>query len=201
MTTETKIPKARAIASKQRTALDALLEAPAQASPAPRPTSMTLLGRVTDTHNPDLPGRVFVRWTERRKPHQAWLTYVVGSTPRRGDSVLLIRPGNDPQWLVTAVLSGAAPESTASSTDRAQTVRLQPGQRFRIEAHDGTGLVEIGGTSGEVSVRLLGNDVTLEATGRLRLAGRSVEIEGGVAGVEVRTDHEVVVRGRQIRLN
>lgn len=194
------------ISAQQRTCLEDLLDVAPPPRPESRPVSATLTGRVEDTHNPDLPGRVLVRWKSDRGDALAnWLTYIVGCAPRRGDAVLMVRPGNDPQWVVSGVLSRATPEPTTDSADQPETqpetLRLQPGQRVRIEAHDGTALIEIDGAAGEVSLRLLGRNVALEAAGRLRLVGSSVEIEGGIGGVDIRTEHEVVVRGRQIRLN
>lgn len=111
---------------------------------------------------------------------------------------MLVHPDNDPQWLVTAVLGGDAPEPEPAD---AETLRLKPGQRLRIESHDGTGLVDIDGTAGEVRLRLLGRDLAVDAPGRLRLSGTVVELDGRESGVEIRTDHDVTVRGRKIRLN
>ena len=50
-------------------------------------------------------------------------------------------------------------------------------------------------------MRLLGRDVTLRAEGQLRLAGESVAVQGGAQGVDIRTDRDVVVRGRFVRIN
>lgn len=177
-----------------------LLELPvARSTASPRPGGL-LTGRVEDTHNPDLPGRVFVRWIGAGRVEQrAWLLYVQGVTPRRGDHVLLSRPDNDPQWLVTAVVGGEPAVRPVAEASR--TLRLDPGQRVRIEAHDGTPLLEIGGSANEIVLRALIDDLAVEAAGRLRLAGRGVQIEAGAEGVDIRTDGEAVVRGRHVRIN
>ena len=192
-------PGVSSIPEDTRTELDALLALPVSPPPQARASGL-LRGRVEDTHHPDLPGRVFVRWTDaRRMVQRAWLPYVTGTAPRRADAVLLARPDNDPQWLVTAVLGG--PQQPEQPDSDVETLRLSPGQRVRIEAHDGTGLVELDGRDGEVSVRLMGDNVALEAKGRLRLAGDSVQVEGGTGGIDMRTEREVVVRGRTVRIN
>lgn len=185
--------------------LEELLEQPA--SPAAHPTCTLLTGRVEDTHHPDLPGRVLVRWRrDRGRPVAAWLGYVQGTNPRGGDRVLLGRPDNEPQWLVIGVLSTSRPTpSPRSQPDSlpadSRRVRLEPGQRLRIEGHDGTALLDLSGDGGELAAKVLCEDLILAAAGRLTLAGRSVEVQAGAGGVEVRTDNDVIVRGRNIRLN
>ena len=188
-------------AESTRTDLQGLLDE-LQTTPLPRPPrTAILLGTVEDTHNPDLPGRVFVRWSSaRRTVQQAWLRYACGSAPRPGETVVLVRPDNDPAWLVTAVL-GRESVGPSNAAEGSEAVRLQPGQRLQVQSHDGTGLVELDGRDGEVTVRLLARDVTLRAEGELRLAGESVAVRGGAQGVDIRTDRDVVVRGRFVRIN
>lgn len=179
---------------------DLLDELPTASSPQP-PRGRILLGMVEDTHNPDLSGRVFVRWTSAdRAVRRAWLRYACGSAPRRNDTVVLVQPDNDPAWLITGVL-GREPFRPSTPVESAETIRLQPGQRLCVQAHDGTGLVEFDGRNGEVTVRLLARDVELKAEGRLRLEGESVELQAGSDGVDIRTEHDVVVRGRFVRIN
>ena len=188
-------------ATSTRAELQELLdELPTAASAAP-PRGRILLGVVEDTHNPDLCGRVFVRWTSAdRAVRRAWLRYACGSAPRRNDTVILVQPDNDPAWLITAVL-GREPARSSTPVEGAETIRLQPGQRLCVQSHDGTGLVELDGRDGEVTVRLLARDVELRAEGRLRLAGESVDLQAGSHGVDIRSDHDVVVRGRFVRIN
>lgn len=183
-----------------RADLDELLDLPV--TPEREGSSTLLVGRVEDTHQPQLPGRLLVRWRDDAGASvAAWLPYVRGTDPRANDRVLLGRPGNEPGWIITGVLERSAPRLVEHPRSEDAVERLQAGQRLRVEAHDGTALIEVGSDDGDVFVRLLASDVSLATPGRLRLAGRSVEIDAGTDGVDVRTEKDVVVRGRTIRLN
>ena len=185
--------------------LEELLEQPV--SPAAHQPCTLLTGRIEDTHHPELPGRVLVRWRrDRGRPIAAWLGYVHGTNLRGGDRVLLGRPDNESQWLVIGVLATSRPTPSLQSqpsslSSDSRRVRLEPGQRLRIEGHDGTALLDISGDGGELVAKVLCEDLTLAAAGRLTLAGRSVRLQAGAEGVDIRTENEVVVRGRNIRLN
>ncbi|NJK31241.1 MAG: hypothetical protein HC927_01840 [Deltaproteobacteria bacterium] len=182
-----------------------MLEQVLDASPtAPEPAKRgggTLLGEVLDTHNPYMRGRVFVRWYDGERANEAWVRIVEGVRARKGAQVLLSKPANAGEWLVTAALFAGPKEVVEESGDPApERLRLEPGQVVRIEDHRGQAVVEIGGDQEGPRVRLLGRDVTLAVDGTLRLEGREVEVCGR-EGVELRSEGEVMARGRVIRLN
>lgn len=160
-----------------------------------------LLGEVVDTHSPYLLGRLLVRWDEGAGPIEAWLRVVEGVRARAGTQVLLSRPSNAGEWLVTAALFRVLDDAgTEVASEGPERLRLEPGQVVRIEDHRGQGVVEISGDEAGPRVRLLGRDVTFAAEGTLRLEAREVELRGR-DGVELRSEGDVGVRGRVIRLN
>jgi hypothetical protein len=172
------------------------------ANPLERGSTGPLLAEVLDTHNPYMRGRVFVRWHDgERGPIEAWLRIVEGVRARKGAQVLLSKPANAPEWLVTAALFAAATEIVEESSDPApELLRLEPGQVLRIEDHRGQAVVELGGDQAGPRVRLLGRDATMAVDGTLRLEARELELCGR-EGVELRTEGEVLARGRVNRLN
>jgi hypothetical protein len=163
-----------------------------------------LVGEVVDTHHPDLPGHVFVSWTsDRGDACTRWLAYVRGHTPRKGDRVLLQQPANWPEMLVTAIIEGASfgrpVMEEASATG--PTLKLPDHERLRIDSASGHPLVEVYGSSQGPVVRLLNQDVTLDIAGKFRLRADTLELEGGNGGIDCRTEADVIVRGRFIRIN
>lgn len=161
-----------------------------------------LLGEVVDTHSPYLLGRLLVRWDEGAGPTEAWLRVVEGVRAWTGTQVLLSRPSNAGEWLVTAALFRMPDEAAAAEvgSEGPERLRLEPGQVLRIEDHRGQGVVEISGDEAGPRLRLLGRDCTFAAEGTLRLEAREVELRGR-DGVELRSEGDVGVRGRVIRLN
>jgi hypothetical protein len=164
-------------------------------------SSGTLLGEILDTHNPYLLGRVLVRWDDgERGPTEAWIRVVEGVRARAGTQVVLSRPANAGEWLVTAVLLGTRRDEGPTAGEGQEILRLEPGQVVRVEDHRGQAVVEISGDQSGPHVRLLGRDCTFGVDGKLRIEAREVELRGR-DGVDLRSDGEVVARGRVIRLN
>lgn len=162
----------------------------------------SLLGEVIDTHHPDLPGYVFVRWSSGSENYQRWLECVRAVTPRRGDRVLLEQPANWPEALVVATLEPPYPGTTqAPQCEASQVIAVPSGRCVRVTDARGNPLVEIQGSSQGPVVRLVGDDVDLQVAGKLRLQAGAIELRGGRGGVDIRTEAETVVRGRFIRLN
>lgn len=188
--------------------LQELLKRPeAQQACESRPESngfKTLVGEVVDTHNPDLRGRIFVRWnTETGVRRELWLACVRGATPRKGDRVLLERPANWPELLVTAVIEGTSlgepvPEALNGQNPK---LELERNAKLLITSADGQPLVEVEASTQGPTVRLMNRDVNLEIPGKLRLRAEALELEGGRGGIDIRTEADAVVRGRFIRLN
>ncbi|WP_443191654.1 hypothetical protein [Pseudomonas indica] len=197
--TEDPVASLRELLERSRTPPLQELEATPSLTPE-RPRS--LLGEVIDTHHPELPGYVFVRWSAGNEHYQRWLECVRTVTPQRGDRVLLEQPANWSEALVVATLEAPYPcAAQASQCEASQTITVPSGQCVRIADARGNPLVEVQGSSQGPVIRLIGDDVDLQVDGKLRLRAEAIELRGGRGGVDIRTDAETVVRGRFIRLN
>ncbi|NJD08645.1 MAG: hypothetical protein FIA97_19455 [Methylococcaceae bacterium] len=200
---------------------DALLEEDESASlralletvrPAPRLADIAepppaagglLIGEVLDSHNPDLPGRLLVGWTDPAGDYLSrWLQSVRHIAPALGARVILAQPLNWPEPLITAVLTGG-PRNESADPSAAPGPRLQlgEGQSVWITDSANTPLIAVHSSERGPVVRLLSPDISLEAAGTLRLAADTIEMEAGKGGVDIRTDADTVVRSRFIRLN
>ncbi|WP_321930432.1 hypothetical protein [Paraburkholderia guartelaensis] len=195
-----------------RSKLRALFEAgmaPAPAAPARAPVAQGLLvGEVIDTHHPDCPGRVRVRWFDTHgEMVERWLACLHGQWPRRGDRVLVEQPANWAEPLVTGVFAaGAAEPVTPASqenhdTQASHAMKLAPDHCVQIDDARGKPLVQILASNAGPVVRLMSPDINLEAAGKLSLRAQTLELEAGRGGVDIRTDADTVVRSRYIRLN
>jgi hypothetical protein len=147
--------------------LDTRADTPSAAENAADPSS--LVGEVLDNSSPDFPGRVLARWRALDgTPHERWLVAVRGLALQRGDLVLLHRPGNWPEWLVTHALAAStdAPESYQPGlrrTDEKQFDVVVDNKRIEIEGQD------------EVVLRCGKASITLRRNGRVVLRGTYVE--------------------------
>ncbi|WKB53293.1 hypothetical protein [Eleftheria terrae] len=190
-----------------RSSLRQLLQQAARpAMPAePRPAAGgpgSLVGEVADTHHPELPGRVLVRWfSDSGQACEQWLQCLRGALPARGDRVLLEQPANWPERLVTGVLAGTAREPAAAAASAAASLKLAPEHCLRITDEADRALVEVHASSQGPVVRLLSDTLTLEAPRTLRLQAETIELQAGRGGVDIRTESDTVVRSRFIRLN
>lgn len=179
--------------------------APGPSVPARAPATLGLLaGEVTDTHHPDSPGRVRVRWPSTHgEAVERWLQCLRGQRPRMGDRVLVEQPANWPEPLVTGILADAAgaSETAEPDTHASRSVKLAPDECVQIDDAHGKPLVQILASSAGPVVRLMSPNINLEAAGKLSLRAQTLELEAGRGGVDIRTEADTVVRSRYIRLN
>ncbi len=141
----------------------------------------TMIGDVLEGST-DLPGRALVRWrTLNGNLHEQSLSVVKGLNLRSGDLVLLQRPGNWPEFLVTNVIQRATEPSTLDAAAEKGTAETKldvkmDGKRIEIEGQD------------EVILRCGQASITLRRNGRVVVRGTYVEskskgtnrIKGGV---------------------
>ncbi|NVB42384.1 hypothetical protein G6O69_31465 [Pseudenhygromyxa sp. WMMC2535] len=172
----------------------------------------SLVGECLETHHPHLPRRVFVRVRDPDGvPIMAWLPTLDGLRVRVGDRVLLTRPDNWPEPVVTGVLAGLGgpkpepepdPEAEpARDAEPGPELQLQAGERLTVRGPEGAVLLRIASTTRGPELTLLDRDVDFEIPGRLRLGAQKIELHAGAGGIDVRTEGDAVVRGRVIRLN
>jgi hypothetical protein len=183
--------------------LDALLAEPAaRASANTGEATGPLVGEIVDTHQPHLPGRVFVRWAiDATETREAWLHCTTQVIARRSDRVLLVRPANFGEWIVTAVLTREPASVVPQTGEVASRVVLDANEALRIDASDGTPLVEIQSSNHGPVLRVLSHDLELAVAGRLRLSADTIECISGQGGTDLRSDGELVMRSPRIRLN
>ena len=184
-----------------RSEIDALLDAAAPAVPAPAARPETLVGEVVDTKHPTLRGRVRVRWMDLEgQTFEKWLPQLHGMSVRAHDRVLLTRASNWPEHVVTGVIDGFAARPEVERETKA-ALELLPDEKVRVQASDGTPLLEVfQGDEGPV-VRLLADDVNLELPGSLRVRAQSIEIEATRGQARIKASDDVVVQGEVIHLN
>ncbi len=196
--------------------LDELLELAAK-SHSMRIGSGTLVGECLDTHHPHLPRRVFVRVRDSEgTPVMAWLPTLAQLRIRAGHRVLISKPENWPEPVVTGVIAGLERPSEDGGPSQAQVpvagdpssdtppepeLRLAQGERLLIRGPDGTVLMRIAATAAGPEFTLLGPDANFELPGRLRIGAEQIELHAGAGGVDIRTEGDTVVRARFIRLN
>ena len=193
-----------AAASEVPPSLEALLEGvelPVPELDLPPPGAGCVLGECVDDRHPSLRGRVRVCW---REPGGAvverWLPTLQGLPVRTGDRVVLLRPANVDEPIVTGVVDGFSARPKVQRRAAAQ-VELRRDEGVRILASTGEALVEIReGDSGPV-LELLHPDLELATPGRLRLRAQRVEVAAERGPVEIEASDDVVVRGEIIRLN
>ncbi len=162
------------------------------------PAEGMLVGTVLDDRQPQRPGRVLVRMPTTGGLADLWLPCLAHLAVRRGDRVLLMRPANWPEALVTGVIDGL-------SVDRPETrpvaaVELRQDEALEIRGHDGRSLLTVvPGPDGPV-IRLANADQRIEVAGHLEFAAASITLRAAGA-VEVKAGGDVDVNGESIRLN
>lgn len=133
-------------------------EEPLESSGYEATTQSSLVGDVLDKAPPSSPGRVLVRWrTVGGLLNEAPLRVVRGLQVENGDLVLLHRPANWPEWLVTNVIEG---QQQSDERNANPTIR---GRRIEIEGAD------------EVALRCGQASITLRRNGRVVMRGAYVE--------------------------
>ena len=167
--------------------------------PASRPA--VLVGECLDDRHPAVEGRFLIAYPNfDGGPHERWLGSLQGLRVRRGDRVVLFRPGNWPEPVVAGVICGTEDEAEP---------RVRPGMSVRLEKYDS---VQVLGANGEMlvaiscgesgpMVQLLQPDVEIQAAGHLRISAKTIQLEARQGDVEVEARDDVVVRGDMIRLN
>jgi len=155
--------------------------------PSFAPPSHTRVGDVVKLPDEDgTPQRVLVRWFDGEGERtERWLPVVRGLELQQGDKVLLGKPDNWPEWLVTNAIEGAAVpeeeleiEGQGADQEEELAVRVD-GKRVVIEGQD-----EIVLRCGEASITLRrngriivrGNYVETRSKGTNRIKGGSVQI-------------------------
>jgi|GEM_PF-1060028 len=169
----------------------------AQSGSSPR----TLLGECVSTDHPTLKGRVLVKWLEPGgETTEKWLPSLQNLAVRKHDRLLLIKPENGHEMIVTGVVDGFAkrPEVVRQS---AAHMALEPDESIRITSKDGDQLLELFQSDSGPVIRVLQKDIAVELPGKLRLAADSIELKAGAGPIHIRATDDVRINGEMIHLN
>lgn len=183
------------------TILEELLADQIQSDEVANSRATCLVGECVDDCHAVLQGRVLVRFggpgvAER----EVWVPTLKGLPVRLADRVLLVRPDNGEEWIVTGVVDGFARRPVMAKQDVA-LLELKLDESVKVVSSEGHALVEISrGEAGPV-VRVLQPDVNLEFAGKLAIKATSVEFEATQGTVTVKASDDVVIRGEVVHLN
>jgi hypothetical protein len=154
---------------------------------------------VDDTH-PVMAGRVRCKFERPSGPELHWIPCLLSVRPRVGDRVLVQRAVGLSRGVVAGVIDGYRPR--LDPEPRASHVRaIREDEAIRIEADDGTPLVEVRTTATGPVVRVLTRDVAIETPGKLAITADAIELRARQGGVKVAASEDVVVTGEEIHLN
>ncbi|MPZ21615.1 MAG: hypothetical protein GEV06_27550 [Luteitalea sp.] len=161
----------------------------------------TFVGEVLATQHPTLAGRLLVAWTDASGVrNEWWLPALRGSWVRTRDRVVITRPANWSEWIVTGVLDGL---ETPRPPERASaaSLALHNDEVLTVTTAMGEPLIELfGGEAGPV-VRLLRTDVDVQVAGALRVHAKSLELSADQGHLKLRASEDVIVEGENIELN
>lgn len=189
--------------------LEAMIQTYGMARQPPTPSSSdSVVGQVVDTHHPHRPGRICVRWRDASMATQEhWLAYSASMRPEVGRHVILSRPSNWSEWVVTSMLSQARTEGASKPALDPDTqelgtrlVRLEESEAVRIETAQGELMFELC-RAGAQPVLRLGHNLTIALAGTLRFEAERIEMRSGGQGTDLRSEGPTVLRAPQVRIN
>lgn len=183
--------------------LDAVVaeELPARPPPASPRVEPMLVADCIEARAPSRGGRVLVRWTDALgATRERWLPALHGLAVRATDRVLVQQPGNWPEPIVIGVVDGHAARPDLPHT-AAASLTLRSDEAIRVTTEDGAPLLELRGSDQGPIVRLLREDVRVEAPGKLELRAQSLALHASNGPVTISASDEVTVQGEVIRLN
>lgn len=160
-----------------------------------------LVGEIVAVGHPTLRGRVRARWQDLDgQTFERWLPTLHGLPVRVADRVLLTRASNWREHIVTGVIDGFAARPEHPRETRA-ALALERDEAVRVQAADGTPLIEVFQAEEGPVVRLLAPDVEIELRGALRVRAESIELEATRGQARIAASDDVIVEGEVIRLN
>jgi hypothetical protein len=179
-----------------------LLDTPiSRSEPAADDAPTCMLGECVDARHPSLQGRVLVRFTTRGGAQlERWVPTLQGLPVRVADRVMMLRPANASEWVVTGVVDGFATRPRVEKSEAAR-VELQRDEAVRVVSSEGAPLVEISQSDAGPVVRVLESNVNVEFAGKLALEAEDIQLRATKGEVSVEASADVVVKGETIQLN
>lgn len=188
-------------AADEREILEELLETPAEPRSAATPGAPSLIAECVDARHPTLQGRVKVVFAEPGGPERAlWVPALQGLSVRASDRVLLVRPLNAAEWVVTGVVDGFVRRPEVAKQTAAR-LELLPDEAVHVVSSAGQPLVEISAGERGPQVKILEPDVRVAFAGKLAISAADIRLEATDGEVTVQAKKDVVVKGEVIQLN
>lgn len=160
-----------------------------------------LVGRCMDDRHPTLAGRVLVRWNDSAgKEVERWIPTLQQVPVRVDDRVLLMRPENFDEPVVTGVLDGFT-RRPEPDRETAASLELKQDEAVRVAGAHGEPLIELYRDDSGPVIRLLQEDVDIEFPGALRMSAARIELEATRGSVDIEASDDVNVDGELINLN
>ncbi|MFV9645339.1 MAG: hypothetical protein ACNYWU_05900, partial [Desulfobacterales bacterium] len=134
------------------------------------------------------------------REYKQWVPTLQNLPVRAKDRVLLVKPGNWDEMVVTGVIDGFSrrPEIKRKT---GSLLELARDEAIRVTGSDGQELMEIFQTDSGPVVQLLHKDVNVKLPGRLCLQADSIELEAGAGPINIKATDDVCINGEMIHLN
>jgi hypothetical protein len=186
---------------EERGILAELLEAPTERPRPVIPGAPCLIAECVDARHPTLQGRVRVKFTDPDgREQQPWVPTLQGLSVRVPDQVLLVRPSNGAEWIVTGVVDGFVRRPEPEKQEAAR-LELKPDEAVQVVSSAGQKLVEISSGAAGPVVKILERDVAVTFAGKLALKAEEIALEASRGEVTIKATKDVVVKGEVIQLN
>ena len=201
MTPEKKEADHREIERTQDAALlDKIIENSGDCKDAANASRSPLIGECLDSRHPVLQGRVLVRWNDGGGGYEKWLPVVHGTTVRRKDRVLILKPANSPESIVIGVVDGFEPRP-APRRAPIGSLTIRRDESIRVQTAEGDPILEIYCEDDGPVVKILKEDVDLNLKGRLRISAKSLELQAKAGEARIKASHDVVIDGENVNVN
>ncbi len=154
---------------------------------------------IVETH-PVLDGRVLVAGKDANEQQfELWLPCLAGLDIKAQDKVMLQRPGNTDEAVVTGILESSQLDRRQAGSS--QSLDLALNQSVTINDHHGRALVDVvSGEDGPI-VQLHVPMAELDVQGTLRLEADSLELKARQGEMSLSASGDIRVDGEMIKLN
>lgn len=160
-----------------------------------------LVGECIKAGHPTLRGRILVRWMDAAgKEHDHWLPTLQNLPIRTADRVIMVKPANWNEMLVTGVIDGFANRPDIQRKASAK-LKLEHDETIQVTDPGGEALFELFQTQKGAVVRFLRKDVNIEWPGKLSLKAESIELKADAGPVDIKASDDVRIKGEVIHLN
>jgi hypothetical protein len=156
----------------------------------------------SETSHPTLRGRVQITWEgEPGGARTLWAPVLAHLSLRVHDRVLVLRPRGFPEPLVVGVIDDECGRRPEPPTGVAAVLEVKLDEKVQIVAENGAPLVEVTrGAEGPV-VRVMSAATRLELPGDLQITADEIVLRARQGQVKIDASADVVVAGKNIRLN